>query len=318
LAYNILDKTYRFFYDNFLSELPEGLAIPIGRGFLRLPFEYLPVFGVDDPELKTNLSDCELPNPVIFAACYHQSWIIKKASKMGFGAVTLKVTKEPKEGNPKPNIVKRGRGFVNCVGFENPGMEKTREFLRGYKGVPIILNITGDSIDEYCEVIEGLQDYADMIELNISCPNTEKGLYFSENPKQARGLFKEARGLSKKPLIVKLSRGENQEIISHAIDSDIGIVNYANTLPVKEDRLSGGFGGLSGPELYEDTIRNVKSIRKEFGGYLQIIATGGIDSGEKAHRAIESGASAISYITGFITKGPFLARKINEYLLSRK
>ena len=83
--------------------------------------------------------------------------------------------------NPAP-ILNLPR-FRNCLGFRNPGMEKTREFLEGYeREKPLILNITGDSIDEYCKVIEGLQDYTDMIELNISCPNTENGLYFSENP----------------------------------------------------------------------------------------------------------------------------------------
>lgn len=317
MVHKILDRTYRFFYDNFLSELPEDLAITIGRGLLRIPIEHLPVFEADVPELRTDLGGCELPNPVIMAACYHQPWIIKKASRMGFGAVTLKVTKNPRKGT-KPNIVRRGEGFVNCVGFENLGMEETREFLKGYGGVPMIVNITGDSIDEYCEVIEGLQDYADMIELNISCPNIEKGLYFSENPIQAIELFREVNKVGKKPLIVKLSRGESKEIISKAVDSGIGIVNYANTLPVREKRLPVGSGGLSGPELYEDTIRIVKKIRKEFGENLYIIATGGIDSGGKAYRAMESGASAISYITGFITRGPFLAREINEYLLSRK
>ncbi len=318
MVHKVLDRTYRFFYDNFLSELPEDLAIGIGRGLLRLPLEHLPVFEVDEPGLRTNLGSCEIKNPVIIAACYHQPWIIRKASKMGFGAVTLKVTKKPSKGNPKPNIVRRGNGFVNCLGFENPGMEKTKEFLRGYKGVPTILNITGDSIDEYCEVIECLQNYADMIELNISCPNTENGLYFSENSEQAKELFKESRKVSSKPLIVKLSRGDNKEIIYKAIDSGIEIVNYANTLPVENERLSIGSGGLSGPELYEDTILNVKSIREDFGKDLYIIATGGIDSGKKAYRAMESGANAVSYVTGFITKGPLLAREINEYLLSIK
>lgn len=299
-----------------MSELPEDLAISIGRGLLRLPLEQLPAFEADT-ELKTNLGACGLKNPVILAACYHQPWIIRKASKMGFGAVTLKVTKNPKKGSPKPNIVRRGNGFVNCLGFENPGMEKTRESLKDYKGVPTILNITGDSIDEYCEVIEGLQDYVNMVELNISCPNTENGLYFSENPKQAKELFKEAGDVVKKPLIVKLSRGDSKEIISKAVGSGIGIVNYANTLPVKEEGLSVGAGGLSGPELYEDTILTVNKIRKEFED-LQIIATGGIDSGEKAYEAIVNGADAVSYVTGFITKGPFLAREINEYLLSER
>ncbi len=319
MDYKVLDKTYGFFYNYFLSRLPEGLAIPIGRGLLKLPIEYLPVFEIDYSGLETDLGGCMLPNPVILAACYHQPWIIRKASKMGFGAVTLKVTRDPKRGNPKPNIVRKGKGFVNCIGFRNPGMEKTREFLKDCdRRKPLILNIAGDSIDEYCEVIEGLQDYADMIELNISCPNIENGLYFSENPEQARDLFGESVNLSRKPLVLKLSREDGyKEIISNAIDSGIGIVNYGNTSPVKEDRLSVGSGGLSGPELYEDTIRNVKKIREEFGKDLQIIATGGIDSGEKAYMVMESGADAVSYVSGFITRGPFLAREINSRLSGR-
>lgn len=311
-----MDKAYKIFYNHFLSELPEGLAIPLGRNLLRLPMEYLDIYEAKGPELGISLGGCELSNPVILSACYHEPWIIRKLSRMGFGAVTLKVTKEPRKGNPRPNIVRRDKGFVNCLGFRNPGKEKTGEFLKEYKGVPIILNVTGDSIGEYCDVVDFLQDYVDMIELNISCPNTENGLYFSENHGQAKELFSETRKLTGKPMIVKLTRGDHKDIISNAIDSGIGIVNYGNTLPVKEGRLSAGAGGLSGPGLYDDTVGSVKRIREEFGDDLQIIATGGIDSGEKACEVMENGADAVSYISGFITRGPFLAREINEYMSS--
>jgi dihydroorotate dehydrogenase (NAD+) catalytic subunit len=329
LDYKKLQKIYGFFYDNFLNGIPEGLAVPLGRGLLRmLPVGGLPVFesevGDGDDDLGTELGGCRLPNPVILAACYHQPWIIRKLSGMGFGAVTLKVTREPKRGNPRPNIVRRGEGFVNCLGFGNPGMERTRRFLKGYgsygRKKPLILNVTGDSIGEYCEVIGGLQDYADMIELNISCPNTETGTYFSANPGLAGELFREAAAVSRKPLIVKLSRARehqeanHRETIPRAVDAGIRVVNYANTLPVCEERLSAGRGGLSGPELYEDTLRSVKRISEGFGEDLQVIATGGMDSGEKARELMEAGAGAVSYVSGLITRGPFLAREIKDHL----
>lgn len=321
-------STYEILYDNFLSKIPEKYAIKLGRAFLKLPIEYLGSYDIPDERLNVRMGAFpfiyQFPNPVILAACYHEPYIIKKAMELGFGGVTLKVTKERKEGNPEPTIVKRGEGFVNCVGFKNPGMEECKKFLESYKRPkPLILNITGDGISEYFDVIEYLEGHADMFELNISCPNTESGLKFSKYPEKTLDLFRGSRELTVKPLIVKLSpdrefeENNYRKIIPYAIDSGVDVVNFGNTELVKEERLSKGFGGLSGPELCENVLRNVEKIYKNFGEYLWIMATGGIDSPEKSYKAIAKGASCVSYVTGFVTKGPFLAKMTNKYLLEK-
>jgi len=104
------------------------------------------------------------------------------------------------------------------------------------------------------------------------------------------------------------------EIIPAALEAGIRIVNYGNTRSVEDRRLSQGSGGLSGPEIFPVTLENLRRTRARFGRELEIIATGGVDSPEKARRLLREGATAVGYFTGFITRGPILAREILESL----
>ena len=126
------------------------------------------------------------------------------------------------------------------------------------------------------------------------------------------------RGATRKPVIVKISpdfRETNEEItIPAALDAGITIVNYGNTRRVDEPRLSQRSGGLSGPALFRTTLENVGRVRERFGDRLELIATGGIDSPARARQALAAGATACGIFTGFITRGPLLARRILDGL----
>ena len=63
-------------------------------------------------------------------------------------------------------------------------------------------------------------------------------------------------------------------------------------------------------------IRLAFATGDRFGAQLQIIATGGIDAPDKAREALDAGATACAYFTGFITRGPILARLILDHLLT--
>ena len=125
------------------------------------------------------------------------------------------------------------------------------------------------------------------------------------------------RAATAKPLIVKVSpdfRDTNEDaIIPAALDAGISIVNCGNTRRVDEPRLSQRTGGLSGPALFATTLDNVRRLRDRFGAPLQIIACGGIDAPDKAREALAAGANACAYFTGFITRGPVLARLILDH-----
>ncbi len=320
-----VDNLYGFFHYTTLSRLPERLAVPLGRWlFKRMPLEWFDIYDTRDERLEVDLDGLKLPNPVILAACYHDPKILEKAMKLGFGAVVGKATREPRKGNPEPTILRKGTGFVNSDGYQNQGVEELKGIFREIRGdIPLGVSITGDSIDDYLYVVGELGPFVDFMELNLGCPNTDYGLSFYSKPERTRDLFKGARMCTSKPLIVKVARGERYSdtnfgvIVPNAIREGIRIIDHANTLEVEEPRFHRGIGALSGPELFEDTKGNVGKMRTEFGKDIRIIATGGIDDPGKAYRAMRRGASAVGFITGFITEGPMLPRRINDYILER-
>jgi len=319
---------YQAFYDAVLSRLPEPTAIALGQTALRLvPFDRLPAFRLDDPRLRVTLGGVGLPNPVILAAMYYDRRILERAMRLGFGAVTAKtITREPRPGHPPPNLVRvrtaAGPGLVNCNGFQNPGVTAFAESLRSLPHrVPLIASVAGESVDDYVDLARALGPLADLVELNVSSPNTRLVYAWSTRPKDLRRMLERVRAAITVPMIVKLSPDfadvNEREIIPAALEAGVRVLNYGNTRRVDESRLSQRSGGLSGPEIFAAMLNNVKHTRRHFGQNLDLIATGGIDAPDKALAALDAGATAVSYFTGFITRGPILARKILDALITR-
>ncbi|HUG36545.1 MAG TPA: hypothetical protein VML54_06315 [Candidatus Limnocylindrales bacterium] len=326
---HLSDLLYRALYDGFLRRLPEPAAIRIGQWGLRhLPIDGLPVFRNRDPRLAITLGGVRLPNPVILSSQYYDVAILRRAMGLGFGAVTAKsITRDPRPGHPEPNLVRldrpEGPGLVNCNGFKNPGLAACRETLASLPHrVPLIVAAAGESIEEYVDVVSGLAPFGELVEINISSPNTRLVYEWSQKPAELERLFRAVRGATTKPIVVKVSpdfRDVNEEaIVPAALAAGIGIVNAGNTRRIEEPRLSQKVGGLSGPAIFPAMLDNVRRLRERFGTHLEIIATGGIDSPEKARAALDAGATACAYFTGFITRGPLLARRILDALVAAR
>jgi dihydroorotate dehydrogenase len=320
---------YRGFYDHLLSRLPEPMAVAAGQTALRaLPWDRLPGFRLEDPRLTITLGGVRLPNPLILAAMYYDPRILRRAMGLGFGAVTTKtITRDARPGHPVPNLVRvrtsAGPGLVNCNGFQNPGLAAFRTTVATLAHhVPLIISVAGESADDYVELARTLAPFADLVELNVSSPNTRLVYAWSTRPQELRALLQRVRAALAVPLIVKLSPDfadvNERDIIPAALEAGVGIVNYGNTRRVEEPRLSQRAGGLSGPELFATTLANVRRTRARFGDALEIIATGGVDEADKALALLDAGARAVGYFTGFITRGPILARTILERLLQRR
>ena len=325
----LADLVYRALYGGLLSRLPEPVAVDMGQRALRaLPLDRLPMFRNDDPRLRVTLGGVALPNPLILSSMYYDTRILGRAMGLGFGAVTAKsITHTPRPGHPRPNLVRvrgpEGPGLVNCNGFQNPGLEAYRQALEGLPHrVPLIVAAAGESVEEYVEVVAGLEPFGDLVEINISSPNTTLVYEWSTRPAAVEPLFRAVRKATRKPLIVKVSpdfRQTNEDvIIPAALAAGIGIVTYGNTRRIDEPRLSQKAGGLSGPALFATTLENVRRLRSRFGAEIEIIACGGIDDPAKARAVLDAGANACAYFTGFVTRGPLLARRILDALLDSK
>jgi dihydroorotate dehydrogenase len=322
----VAERLYRLLHAGLLSRISEARAVRLGQAILRaLPVEAIPGLALDDPRLAVDLAGVRLPNPVVLSSMYYDLTILRKAMGLGFGAVTTKsITLAPRPGHPEPNLVRvatpEGPGFVNCNGFSNPGLAAFQAALpRLPRRRPLIVSVAGESADEYRRLVEGLESHADLVEVNISSPNTRLVYELSASPDRVRAMLMDVRAVTGKPIIVKLSPDypeQNRRAIVPAIrDSGIEAVNFGNTRRVTEPRLSQGAGGLSGPALFETVRATVAELRHALGPRVGIVATGGIDTPAKALAAIEAGADAVSYLTAFITRGPTLPRRIAEALL---
>lgn len=320
---------YRALYDHVLSRLPEQTAVRLGQSLLRaLPLDRLPMRAVAHPRLETRLGGVRLPNPIVLAAQYYDTRILQRAMGLGFGAVTTKtITRQPRPGHPLPNLVRvrtaAGPGLVNCNGFQNPGLEAFRRAVSELPHrVPLIISVAGESDDDYVELVSAFAPLADLLELNVSSPNTKLVYGWSTRPDQLRSVLERARAASRVPISVKLSPDfgdvNEREIIPAAIAAGVTVINYGNARRIAEPRLSQKSGGLSGPDIFPATLANVRRTRQKFGSAIDIIATGGIDSPEKASAALREGATAIGYFTAFVTRGPLLARRIAAHLLHER
>jgi dihydroorotate dehydrogenase len=320
---------YRCFYDGLLSRLPEQTAIALGQsGLRRLPLDRLGVFRVEDPRLAVTLGGVRLPNPLILAAMYYDPRILARAMGLGFGAVTTKsITPNARPGHPQPNLVRvrtaAGPGLVNCNGFQNPGLETFRELIRGLPHrVPLIVSVAGESADDYEALAHALAPFADLLELNVSSPNTALVYAWSTRPRDLRTTLERVRAVARVPLVIKVSPDfadvNEREIIPAALEAGVRVINYGNTRRVDEPRLSQKTGGLSGPEIFPATLENIRRTRAKFGEAVDLIATGGVDAPDKALQLLKAGATAVGYFTGFITRGPILARQILEALRTRR
>ncbi len=223
------------------------------------------------------------------------------------GAIVVKgISLRPRPGNPPPRIVETACGMLNAIGLENVGLEAFIKdklpYLKGHK-CPLIVNILGDSIEEYRHLAAGLdqEEGISAIELNISCPNVKKGgVAFGSQPDLARELTTTVRQATSLPLIVKLSPNVS-DIGAMARAAETGganAVSLINTLigmaidiRLKKPVLANITGGLSGPAIKPVALRMVWQAADAV--HIPVIGIGGISTWQDAMEFIMAGASAI-------------------------
>ena len=127
------------------------------------------------------------------------------------GAVTTKgVSPVPWEGNPGIRTAEGPSSNINAVGLQNPGVDHYLEDdLPKLKAInaTVIANVAGHCDDDYVEVVSKLNDSpADMLEINVSCPNVSAGgMSVGTDPVALSRLITRLRKLTDKKMIVKLT-----------------------------------------------------------------------------------------------------------------
>ena len=264
---------------------------------------------MDYPDLRTKIGPLQLKNPVITASGtygYGREYSsIVDVNQLG-GIVVKGISLKPRPGNPPPRIVETPCGMLNAIGLANVGIEaflkEKLPWLRKLDTV-VIANIYGHSIEEYgllAAELRGVEGIS-AIEVNISCPNVERGgMAFGTDPGVAAQVTETVRKNTDKPTIVKLSPNvtDIREIAKAVEMAGADVLSLTNTLTGmavdierRRPKLANVSGGLSGPAIRPVALfmvyQVVRSVR------VPVIGMGGIMNERDALEFLIAGARAV-------------------------
>jgi len=262
------------------------------------------------PDLSVKVAGAlRLANPVIAASGtwgYGDEYgDIVDVQKLG--AIICKgTTLLPGEGNPQPRIVEVTGGVLNSVGLQNIGVEALiaeKAPLWATWKVPVLVNIAGNTIDEYAKLAARLEGVAGVsgIEVNISCPNVSKGgMHFGTDPSAASEITSAVKGATTLPVIVKLSPNVTDiAAIAQAVEKAgadaVSLINTVGGMAIDLKRrrpaLGNVTGGLSGPAIKPIALLMVYRVAGCVN--IPVIGCGGVVDARDALEFIMAGSTAV-------------------------
>ena len=161
------------------------------------------------------------------------NWILKSGAG---GVVSKSFSLNPHPGYPNPTTVAVEGGILNAIGLSNPGVENFKEELKKieHENNVVIASIYGATPDEFSKLVSEVQDYVDMIELNISCPHAMEGFGASigQNCNLSHTIVSAAKDASDVPIIAKLTPNVTDitEIAKTCEDAGADALSLINTL----------------------------------------------------------------------------------------
>ena len=280
----------------------------------------------EDLNFSVNIAGVTFKNPVMTASGTFGSGMeyseFMDLNRLG-AVVTKGVSSRPWEGNGTPRVAETYGGMLNAIGLQNPGidtfLERDLKFLEealkrkdlpertedpaGEEPTRVIVNVCGKTVEEYLEVVERLSDTrADLLEINVSCPNVKEGaIAFGQNRDALYDITKQIKEKAKQPVIMKLSPNvtditEMARACEAAGADAISLINTFTAMKIDIHKrcfvLANKTGGLSGPAIKPIAVRMVYQCSKAVK--IPVIGMGGIASGEDAIEFLMAGARAVA------------------------
>ena len=261
------------------------------------------------PDLSVDIGGLKLKNPVITASGTfgYGTELTPFFDPSLLGAIIVKgLSLKPIPGNPPPRIAETPCGLLNAIGLANIGIQAfIEEKLPMFTKIeaPVITNIYGHTVKEYADLAKKIEKVEGIaaIEINISCPNVEKGgMAFGTDPDTAAMVTGQVVSNTTKPVIVKLTPNVTDiTTIARAVESagaqaisvTNAILGMAVDVTTRRPKLANIVGGLSGPAIKPIALylahKVVAAVR------IPVIGLGGIMDYRDALEFLLVGARAI-------------------------
>lgn len=272
-----------------------------------------------------------LPSPIITCAgCLDLEAVEDGTIDISLaGAITTKgLSLEPRVGNECPRIAEVPGGMLNAIGLENVGLKVfLKEKLSRWQsfGKTVIVNIFGNSVDEYAELTKILYEQGIRVfEVNISCPNKKQNEeIFALFPESTFRVVRAVRLKAPKAFIItKLSPipdgNDLKKIAFMAVKGGSDALACFNTYPGLKVSLETGrtalgntYGGYSGHGAMPIALRKLRMLYEMKLG-IPLIGQTGIDSGDSAAEYIIAGAQAVGIGTALFPDPKVVVKTHNE------
>ena len=231
------------------------------------------------------------------------------------GAIVCKgITRYPRAGNPQPRLAETSAGLLNTIGLQNVGAEAAADTLAPQWAtwpIKVIANISGETATEFGEIARILDGRPGIsgLEVNIGCPNVERGgLEFGVDARAAALVTETVKKNTSLPVMVKLTPNVTDiaEISRAVVDSGADCISLVNTyvgltidVPKRRPTLSTVTGGLSGPAIKPLALA---MVYKAAGAVdVPVVGMGGISNAQDALEFIMAGATAVQIGTANFT-----------------
>lgn len=223
------------------------------------------------------------------------------------GAIICKgTTYKARDGNPQPRLHETAGGLLNSIGLQNAGVHalvRDKAPVWANWDVPVLVNIAGETVDEYArlaEMLDGVPGVAGL-EVNISCPNVEGGyVAFGSQPDSAAAVTRAVAESTDLPIMVKLSPNAPdvvevaqavEEAGAHCLSLINTIIGIAIDIKRRKPVFSRVTAGLSGPAVKPIALRMVYEVSQAVR--VPVVGIGGIATAEDAIEFLLAGASAV-------------------------
>ncbi len=261
-----------------------------------------------DKRLETTLLGVKMRSPVIAASGTfgfgEEYKTLTDVSRIG-GIAGKGLTLHGSHGNRGVRVWETPSGMLNSIGLENPGVahfvSHEAKAMRAL-GPAVIANLGGHCDEDYREGARLLNDAdVDILELNISCPNIKGGgMAFGTDPASAARVTGEVAGITRHPLLVKLTpNAPDIKAVARAVEAagadGISLVNtfLGMAVDVEKQRpvFDNIYAGLSGPAIMPIALRMVHEVCGAVK--IPVVGMGGIMSADDAIAFIMAGAAAV-------------------------
>ena len=273
--------------------------------------------------LAVKVGGIDLKGPVMAASGtfgYGTEVPLLDRRKLG-GMVSKGIFLRPRPGTPPARIVETPSGMLNAIGLQGPGVEA---LIRDYAPLwaswdfPVLVNVNGESADEYGELASRLDAVPGVagFEINVSCPNVDAGgMYFGNDPRAAAAVTEAVRRRTTLPVWVKLTPAVTDiGVIARAVEEAGAdaltcintLVGMSIDLHVFKPRLSFRTGGLSGPAIRPVALHLAHQAARAVR--IPVVGVGGIASAQDALEFLVAGCRAVQVGTATFVDPQAIAR----------